>query len=587
MRTRLGFLLCLTLAATIGTSASDAGRLVVHEWGTFLAMNGSDGVTLDGMYHEEHALPAFVHARGRDQLRLPTSLLKGETPVIYFYTSKPAHADVQVRFPTGIWTQWYPQASMVGPGLVQAGSHTRGGRIAWSVDIVPADYPHGTLPATGADALWNHARAVDSAFVHTNADVTSPKPPQEWERFLFYRGLGQAPLPVEMRATSGRVTASTTEPAGLKHVFILRVENGRGAFSYVPELTSGRTLDTAIPSLESAAPLDVFVPQVSDAVTRRLIDSGLYEKEARAMVNTWRGSYFRTDGVRVLFVMPQTWTDRFIPLEITPAPAELVRVMVGRVELLDPQRERRDETAVRDLASPDAAVREHAFTTLRGEGRYAEPILRRTLRTTTDERVRTLTQRLLLTDFITDLRTALTGASTGQPVRTDPLYVRAQLASLLRDVGLVEEAAQEGAAAFKQLIARGEPRITDPESRNPLRALARAAEGTGNDREALRWYGQFVRFGSQERQFDADKTCNWCHVTAGPQSMAFYRDWWAGQKFADLAVKTGEAPALIAAHESTLRRTPGDPAAELSLAYLYEATGQRDRAENVWAHLLR
>ena len=34
------------------------GDFVVHEWGTFLAMNGSNGISLDGMYHEEHALPA-------------------------------------------------------------------------------------------------------------------------------------------------------------------------------------------------------------------------------------------------------------------------------------------------------------------------------------------------------------------------------------------------------------------------------------------------------------------------------------------------------------------------------------------------
>ena len=53
--------------------------LIVHEWGTFLGMNGSDGVSLDGMYHEEHALPAFVHSRSRDQLRMPGVILKGET----------------------------------------------------------------------------------------------------------------------------------------------------------------------------------------------------------------------------------------------------------------------------------------------------------------------------------------------------------------------------------------------------------------------------------------------------------------------------------------------------------------------------
>ena len=67
-------------AATLGVAATSTPRgLVVHEWGTFLAMNGSDGVTLDGMYHEEHALPGFVHARSRDELRLPASNLKGET----------------------------------------------------------------------------------------------------------------------------------------------------------------------------------------------------------------------------------------------------------------------------------------------------------------------------------------------------------------------------------------------------------------------------------------------------------------------------------------------------------------------------
>ena len=84
--------------------------MVVHEWGTFLAMNGSDGISLDGMYHEEHALPSFVHARSKDRLRLPMSLIKGETPVIYFYTGQPARVQVDVDFPTGLWTQWYPQA---------------------------------------------------------------------------------------------------------------------------------------------------------------------------------------------------------------------------------------------------------------------------------------------------------------------------------------------------------------------------------------------------------------------------------------------------------------------------------------------
>ena len=55
------------------------------------------GTPLDGMYHEEHALPSFVHSRSRDQLRLPSMLLKGETPVIYFYTPRPMQVRVGVE----------------------------------------------------------------------------------------------------------------------------------------------------------------------------------------------------------------------------------------------------------------------------------------------------------------------------------------------------------------------------------------------------------------------------------------------------------------------------------------------------------
>src|SRR5262245_32252826 len=121
-RLGLGALLLFLIAAAGAAQLSTASDLVVHEWGTFLAMNGSDGLALDGMYHEEHALPAFVHARSRDQLRLRSAILKGETPVIYFYTARSQKLRVTVRFPRGVWTQWYPQANIAGPQFSQTGS---------------------------------------------------------------------------------------------------------------------------------------------------------------------------------------------------------------------------------------------------------------------------------------------------------------------------------------------------------------------------------------------------------------------------------------------------------------------------------
>jgi tetratricopeptide (TPR) repeat protein len=578
VKLRILFAAALVLPAIGLVAASDPpAGLVVHEWGTFLAMNGSDGVTLDGMYHEEHALPAFVHSRSRDQLRLRQSNMKGETPVIYFYTQKPASVYVHVGFPRGLWTQWYPQASMVGPGLVQAGTSLRNGRIDWNLDIVPAAQAKPALPATTADALWNHARDVDAAYVTTSSRAGGPR---EWERFIFYRGLGEARMPLEAQLSHGRLKAKTSEPAGLHHFFVLRVENGRGTYTYTPALSAGGALDQPVPDMSGALPLDEFVARVSADVAARLVERGLYDKEARAMVNTWNSSYFKTDGVRVLFVLPQSWTDEFIPIRIDPKPAQLVRVMVGRVELLDEKRERDAESAIRDLAAPDAAVREKAFAALRGEGRYVEPIVRRTLSTTTDERVRTLARRLLLTDFVTSLRTALTHAETGERVLSDPVFVRAQLASLLREVGLTAEAKQEGEAALAQLERMPQPTMSEHPSRHMYRALARAYEGAGNDAKALNSYGEFIAFGSQNLG-----TCGGvCHaaLSDAPHDMSFFRDWYAGRKFAEYAQKTGDAPRLIAAHEDTLARSAGSTAVKLQLAYLYEARGDTEKYRSLW-----
>ena len=311
----------LTASALSLRASPPPDGLVVHEWGTFLAMNGSDGVTLDGMYHEEHALPGFVHARSRDELRLPTSNMKGETPVIYFYSSTPRTAQIEVSFPRGVWTQWYPQADYVGPSLVQTGSllQPRNGRISWTVDIVPPTQTHGTLPLAPRDALWNYTREVDAAFVSSASNKG-----RDWERFIFYRGLGQASLPLQVSAAGGARLACGSGLAEVRHVYLLRIEGGKGAYRYLPSIRCGEDIDRVVPTMERAQPIQQFASTIGDDLGTRLVESGLYQKEARAMVNTWRTSYFMSDGIRVLFVLPPSWTDRFIPMTISPAPSQLV-----------------------------------------------------------------------------------------------------------------------------------------------------------------------------------------------------------------------------------------------------------------------
>ncbi|HEX6240457.1 MAG TPA: hypothetical protein VFZ61_06170, partial [Polyangiales bacterium] len=123
--------------------------LVVHEWGTFTSVAGSSGALLEGLHHEEEALPGFVYGRSRlDQPlqdagmksmeTLPTGVTqKLETPVLYFYGAAQKGLRVRVDFPTGVVSQWYPRATGFGPAM---GTVTvpKDGFMEWAIDLDPS-----------------------------------------------------------------------------------------------------------------------------------------------------------------------------------------------------------------------------------------------------------------------------------------------------------------------------------------------------------------------------------------------------------------------------------------------------------------
>jgi hypothetical protein len=95
-----------------------------------------------------------------------------------------------------------------------------------------------------------------------------------------------------------------------------------------------------------------------------LVAQGLYQDEASAMVETWRSSWFE-EGSRLLYIVPPALVNEVLPLSISPAPAQTVRVFVGRLEVITPATQKAVETAV---ATNDTA-------TLKAYGRFLEPIL--------------------------------------------------------------------------------------------------------------------------------------------------------------------------------------------------------------------
>jgi hypothetical protein len=69
---------------------------------------------------------------------------------------------------------------------------------------------------------------------------------------------------------------------------------------------------------------------------KALVAEGLFEDEAYAMLRTWDRAYFQKPGLRVFFTVPRVWTDHRMPLDVS-VPAQIERVMVGRIELVSPE----------------------------------------------------------------------------------------------------------------------------------------------------------------------------------------------------------------------------------------------------------
>ena len=111
------------------------------------------------------------------------------------------------------------------------------------------------LPQTSSDALWNFARDVDAAFVKT-IDPTRETGVPSTSGSCSIAGWARRGCRCGRMPDSGGTLTLDREPSlgdGVRHVFVLRVENGRGAFDYRPALRPGERSDRRDP-VDGTAP---------------------------------------------------------------------------------------------------------------------------------------------------------------------------------------------------------------------------------------------------------------------------------------------------------------------------------------------
>jgi hypothetical protein len=387
-------------------------RFVVHEWGTFTSFSGSDSVKLEFRPLVDADLPPFVLDRSRQagisnlfRKTNLTVLQRMETPITYFYSGREREASVRVGFPQGLLTEFFPPVETLQPE-VKLGSPQpiSGAALDWGkiwiipeskvqVNVANQQLAHslrtrlceGLLPATNGYDHYAVARETDSALVY----VEHPKSEQRsaeatgsfFEKFLFYRGVGNFELPLKLAANADEhfeLVNTSTDPIRL--LFLITVDDKQLRYAKLDGIRPGQSLFLA--QTKEASSLD----QLAESMVSALIEEQLYEKEARAMVNTWRSSWFGEKGTRLLYILPRRITDELLPLEVQPVPDETLRVMVGRLEIMRPEVEAQVVALVKQSLHDRAAAEQrraeaggsesHALpAAILDLGRLAEPAL--------------------------------------------------------------------------------------------------------------------------------------------------------------------------------------------------------------------
>lgn len=358
-------IICLlgTVSLLAALRAGAEPKWTVHEWGTFTSLQNEAGEAIGGINTDDEPVPPFVHRLDGSALltatEAPPVFFKGapschpdvtmrlETPVVYFHP--PAGqaglqtATVAVKFHGGWLSEFFPDAEAYAPGVKDRTNQfprllsSTESRLEWKDLKIGGDWP---LTNTTAH-VWTSPRAVNAAAVQTTGG--------ESERFLFYRGIAHinAPLRISHDTNSDELlfrsqleNLRADQPLKLHALWLVDIRpGGKIAFRTLPPVALNQDSKQYVAHTPAAfAPGDFSsgnLEKLKASLLAALVAEGLYPDEAQALLNTWEVSYFKSTGLRVFFLVPRAWTDFYLPLDVS-VPADLNRVMVGRIELVTP-----------------------------------------------------------------------------------------------------------------------------------------------------------------------------------------------------------------------------------------------------------
>ena len=340
----------------IADEQREAPDLTVHEWGTFTAIAGKEGQAVEWTPLSGTDLPQFVEHISDVNFKLGVrGTIRMETPVLYFYSPHDVTVSARVAFFKGLITEWYPHADHVQPGGVMRNTSLKqlpaDGSIAWN-EVAVSPNLAGEFPREVKSNRYYAARETSSSPLRVKTSAG-----EQEEKFLFYRGVSASPLPLSAKLNSdGELVVKSLGEGEIPAAILFERRGERVGYRLTGALTDETTLEPPV--------LTGSVNAVYGDLEEILLAQGLYRDEAHAMVETWKDSWFE-EGSRLIYIAPRGFIDNVLLLTINPAPGQIVRVFVGRLEIVTRATARAVKTAV---ARNDEA-------TLNKYGRFREPIV--------------------------------------------------------------------------------------------------------------------------------------------------------------------------------------------------------------------
>jgi hypothetical protein len=349
--------------------------LVVHEWGIFRVHNDIDLANAD-MRAVWDGLPKFVYGQvsGRDLPRFWRNVELVDKPVLFFHSPDPIDVELRIDFPTGFPGVWWPgtQTPAIRYGtLTPAAKDGEPFRfLEWQLSL--KEPPKGMRKDVAMhpveDKHWvKTLRAVQADDVF--ARVGEQNQGCERERFVYYDGLLPRGKWVEITVEKEKIALAN------------RAEHPVFDVTVVDRRTAGHTRVARMAKLDSKATIKElefkeedakdWPASGHDALTRQLKDAGLFEDEAKSLVELWKEELFSSPGLTLFYRLPQEEYDRLLPLKMKPRPEKLARVGLVQHPHCEPDLAERVAALAKDLDNDDFETRERAQNRLDEIGRAA------------------------------------------------------------------------------------------------------------------------------------------------------------------------------------------------------------------------